>query len=334
MTQGDSARAAALLREHRRAAGLSQRRLAELAGVSIGVVRDLEQRRTSHLHAESVRRLADALVLDQGRALEFARAARTYHKNPAAERSGTGAGRGFRLAVLGPVTAWRGGERVGLGPARQRAVLRLLALTPNVAVHRKTIIDALWGDDVPASAVHLVQVYVNKLRQLLDPGCLLTSAGTSYELVAVRGQIDLIGARQLSLDVLSDTDAADLLTARLGRHRAAAEPGAVAALIALCAGLPVALVIAAARALAQPHLPLRGLAAELRAARTRLDALTTGDSATDVRSVFSWSYRSLSPPAARIFRLTGLHPGPSCQPKPPQASPASRFPQPAAPCGN
>src|ERR1700678_1414778 len=188
MTQDGNARAAALLREYRRAAGLSQRRLAELAQVSIGVVRDLEQRHTSWLRAESVRRLADALVLDERRALEFVRAA----TDTAAERPGQGPGGEFRLAVLGPVTAWRDGARIGLGPAGQRAVLGLLAVTPNVAVPRKTIIDALWGGDVPATAVHLVQVYVNRLRGLLDPGRLLTSAATSYELVAAGDQIDLM----------------------------------------------------------------------------------------------------------------------------------------------
>src|SRR5580692_7409915 len=188
MSPGGSARAAALLREYRRAAGLSQRRLAELAQVSIGVVRDLEQGHTSRLRTESVRRLADALVLDEGPALEFTRAA----TNTATEPPGSGLGGGFRLAVLGPMTAWHDGVRIGLGPARQRAVLGLLALTPNVPVPRKTIIDALWGDDVPATAVHLVQVYVNRLRQLLDPGRLSTSAGTSYELIAAEGQVDLM----------------------------------------------------------------------------------------------------------------------------------------------
>jgi DNA-binding SARP family transcriptional activator/tetratricopeptide (TPR) repeat protein len=636
MTRGGNARAAELLREHRRAAGLSQRRLAELAAVSVGVVRDLEQGHTSRLRAESVRRLAVALALDRGRALEFARAA----GKTAAERPDPGLGRGFGLAVLGPVTAWRDGVRIGLGPSRQRAVLGLLALTPNAPVPRKTIIDALWGDDVPATAVHLVQVYVNRLRRLLDPGRLLTSAGTSYELAAAEGEVDLMvyeahasraarthaagelgpaceayaraldawrgepladieilhahpavvalrqrrsdlvigyaraataagrpeevlprlrelaaaeplnerahaalmlalagsgqqaaalalfddlrrrlddqlgvrpgaelagaqqrvlrqdvpqipgrrppgsgprgggtvtapraprqlpatvpnfagraaefaaltrtlddgaggrgrimmitgvagvgkttlavrwahevarcfpdgqlyvnlrgfdpsgapvaaadavrgflvalsvpaemipaaadaqaglyrsllagqrmlvvldnardpaqvrpllpgsagcmvvvtsrnlmaglvaaeGAGQLSLDVLDDAEAAELLAGRLGQERATAEPEALAELTALCAGLPVALVIVAARAIAQRHLPLRVLAAELRGAKNRLDALTTGDCATDVRSVFSWSYLSLSAPAARLFRLAGLHPGPS-----------------------
>ena len=639
MTQGDNARAAALLRVYRQTAGLSQRQLAELAQVSIGVVRDLEQRRTSRLRAESVRRIADALILDQGRAREFARAAGPCHENPAAEKPGPTTDHGLKIAVLGPVTAWRDGVRFDLGPARQRAVLGLLALTPNVPVHRKTIIDALWGDDVPATAVHMIQVYVARLRRLLDPGRLETSAGTSYELVAADGQLDLMvfeahasraarahaagelglacgayaqaldtwradpladidvlhahpivvalrqrrsdlviryaeaatatgwheevlprlrelaaaeplnerahaalmlalagsgqqaaalalfddlrrrlddqlgvrpgaelaeaqqrvlrhevpqiassdlpesghhgrngtapvtprqlpakvpnfvgraaelatltkaldesgasgrsrimaitgvagvgkttlavhwahraaqcfpdgqlyvnlrgfdpsgspvaaadairgfltalsvpaevipaatdaqaglyrsiladkrmlvvldnardpaqvrpllpgsagclavvtsrtwlaglvaaeGARQLNLDVLDDAEAAELLTGRLGRGRTTAEPEALAELIAVCAGLPVALVIVAARAIGQPHLPLRVLAAELRDAKNRLDALTTGDSATDVRSVFSWSYRNLSAPAARLFRLAGLHPGP------------------------
>ncbi|HET9893436.1 MAG TPA: BTAD domain-containing putative transcriptional regulator [Streptosporangiaceae bacterium] len=647
MTQGDSVRAAALLKEHRRAAGLSQRELAELAQVSIGVVRDLEQCRTTRLRAESIRRLGGALGLDEGRAREFGRAAGPSGKRPGAGRPCPSLGAGFRLAILGPAAGWRDGGRIGLGPARQRAVLGLLALTPNVPVPRKTIIDALWGGDLPASAVHLVQVYVNRLRRLLGPGRLVTSAGSSYELVVTGGQLDLMvfeahaaraarahaagelgpaceayalaldtwrgepladievlqahpvvvalrqrrcdlviryaeaaitagwhekvlprlrelaaaeplnerahaalmlalagngeqaaalalfdelrrhlddqlgvrpgaeltdaqqrvlrhavpqrevpragpqtlagsrvsdgrhsavtvavaprqlpavvpdftgragelaalakalddsgagqrvrivtitgvagvgkttlavhwahhaarhfpdgqlyvnlrgfdpsgspvaaadavlgflaalsvpaemvpatadaqaglyrslladrrmlvvldnardpaqvrpllpgspgclvvvtsrswlaglvaaeGASQVSLDVLGDGEAAELLTARLGTQRAAAEPDAVAELIALCGGLPVALVIVAARAIAQQHLPLSVLAGELRAARSRLDALSTGDSATDVRSVFSWSYLSLSAPAARLFRLAGLHPGP------------------------
>jgi transcriptional regulator with XRE-family HTH domain len=49
MTQGEGGLAAALLKDYRRAAGLSQRRLAELAQVSVGVVRDLEQGRSSRL---------------------------------------------------------------------------------------------------------------------------------------------------------------------------------------------------------------------------------------------------------------------------------------------
>ena len=80
-------------------------------------------------------------------------------------------------------------------------------------------------------------------------------------------------------------------------QRLAAEPQAAAELIRLCARLPLALSIAAARAATNPGLSLADLAAEL--AMARLDTLATQDAATDVRAVFSWSYRNLSPPAAR-----------------------------------
>jgi tetratricopeptide (TPR) repeat protein len=90
----------------------------------------------------------------------------------------------------------------------------------------------------------------------------------------------------------------------------AAEPAVVDDIIASCARLPLALAVVAARAVAQPDKPLAALARQLRAARGGLDALADHDPGIDVRAVFSWSYLRLSPPAARLFRLLGLHPGP------------------------
>jgi tetratricopeptide (TPR) repeat protein len=78
----------------------------------------------------------------------------------------------------------------------------------------------------------------------------------------------------------------------------------------LCARLPLALGVTAGRAATRPGLSLAALAAELRDTRNRLEALEVGDTATDVRAVLSWSYEQLSEPAARMFRLLGLHPGP------------------------
>jgi tetratricopeptide (TPR) repeat protein len=89
----------------------------------------------------------------------------------------------------------------------------------------------------------------------------------------------------------------------------AAEPAAADEVITRCAGLPLALVIVAARAVTHPGLPLAALAEQLCHAQG-LDALVGDDVVTDVRAVFSWSYRAVSPPAARLFRLLGLHPGP------------------------
>src|SRR5487761_371110 len=118
------------------------------------------------------------------------------------------------------------------------------------------------------------------------------------------------GARLLQLDVLSEQEANELLVARLGKDRAAAEPWAVTELASLCARLPLALSVVVARAAAAPKLPLSSLAAELTELGGRLDALDAGDPAGNVRTVLSLSYRHLPETAARMFRLLGLHPGP------------------------
>jgi DNA-binding SARP family transcriptional activator len=117
-------------------------------------------------------------------------------------------------------------------------------------------------------------------------------------------------ARLLTLDVLSHTEAVQLLTTRLGTTRAAAEPEALSEIASLCASLPLALGVAAARAAARPGFPLAALAAELRDHGRRLDALDSDDPASSVRTVFGWSTGQLSDQAARMFRLLGVHRGP------------------------
>jgi tetratricopeptide (TPR) repeat protein/DNA-binding XRE family transcriptional regulator len=142
---------------------------------------------------------------------------------------------------------------------------------------------------------------------------LLPASPASLVVVTSRNQLTglaAVGARLLPLDVLPRAEAVQLLTARIGTARAAAEPGAIAEIATLCARLPLALAVASARAAARPGFPLTALAAELRGAADRLDALETGDPAASVRAVFSWSYQQLSPEAARMFRLLGAHPGP------------------------
>ncbi|HEV2450732.1 MAG TPA: tetratricopeptide repeat protein [Streptosporangiaceae bacterium] len=118
------------------------------------------------------------------------------------------------------------------------------------------------------------------------------------------------GARQITLDVLPDGEARELLTRRVGTKRARAEPGAVEELTQLCGRLPLALVVVAARAAARSAMPLAAAAAELTGTAARLGALQTGDPLTDVRTVFSWSYQHLGQEPARLFRLLGVCPGP------------------------
>jgi DNA-binding SARP family transcriptional activator/Tfp pilus assembly protein PilF len=118
------------------------------------------------------------------------------------------------------------------------------------------------------------------------------------------------GARPLTLDVLSRSEACQLLTDRLGTDRIAAEPDAVTALLDRCAGLPLALGIIAARAAIHPEIALAGLAADLGETTTRLDALDAGELAVNLRAVFSCSRDALPAPAAEAFGLLSLAPGP------------------------
>ncbi|MEU2735502.1 BTAD domain-containing putative transcriptional regulator [Streptomyces sp. NPDC007095] len=146
------------------------------------------------------------------------------------------------------------------------------------------------------------------VRPLLPgtPGCLtiVTSRNQLSGLVAAHA------AHSLTLRPLDTDEARELLIRRLGAERVAAEQEAVAEIIALCAGLPLALACVAARAATHPHFSLSAIAAELREAHGSLDAFIEADASADVGAVFSWSSRALSPDAARLFRLLGLHPGP------------------------
>jgi DNA-binding SARP family transcriptional activator len=143
---------------------------------------------------------------------------------------------------------------------------------------------------------------------------LLPASPGSLVLVTSRNQLSGLaaadGAQQLTLDVLTHAEAVHMLTARLGTARADAEPAAVERIARMCAGLPLALAVAAARAAARPRFALAALADELADAAGRLDALDAGDPDSSVRAVFSWSYQQLTDPAARMFRLVGIHPGP------------------------
>lgn len=116
-------------------------------------------------------------------------------------------------------------------------------------------------------------------------------------------------ARAIDLDVLSRDEAVSLLTGHLGADRVAAEPDAVTVLLDRCAGLPLALGVTAARAGAHPDFPLRALADELNAESTRLTALDAGELATNLRAVFTSSYRALDAATAEVFTLLGLAPG-------------------------
>jgi DNA-binding SARP family transcriptional activator/tetratricopeptide (TPR) repeat protein len=139
------------------------------------------------------------------------------------------------------------------------------------------------------------------------PGCLavVTSRNQMQGLVATEG------ARVVVTDLFNVDDARTMLARRVGQRRLDLEPAAVTEIIAACSQLPLALAVVAARIATQPSTSLASVAADLRSSRGILDVFANDDDmATDIRTIFSWSYAALSEQAARLFRLLAAHPGP------------------------
>lgn len=123
------------------------------------------------------------------------------------------------------------------------------------------------------------------------------------------GLVALHGSRRVEVAPLSPQDAKSLLLKLIG-PRATADPTAVGNLVEQCARLPLALRVAAELAVTRAATPLAHLASELRDRQRRLRLLNAGgDPRAAVRTVLSWSYRHLPPPAAKLFRALGWHTG-------------------------
>jgi DNA-binding SARP family transcriptional activator/Tfp pilus assembly protein PilF len=147
-----------------------------------------------------------------------------------------------------------------------------------------------------------------QVRPLLPGDSLCRVLVTSRD--QMRSLIAIEGARLVGLSPLSREDARDILSRRLGTARVKAEEEAVDRLIELCAGLPLALSVVAARAAIHATHSLASVVAELTESGNRLHALTDPDSVADARASLSLSCRELSPDAARLLRLSSVHPGP------------------------
>jgi DNA-binding SARP family transcriptional activator len=186
------------------------------------------------------------------------------------------------------------------------------------------LLRGLGTDRVPesiaeATAEYRSQIAGRKILVLLDnagsteqvrpllpatPGCLtlITSRNRLSGLVAREG------AQRIGLDTLDAETARALLIRLLGEHRVAAEPDQVAALIEVCAGLPLALRIAAAQLADEPHRAVADYLTEHRDRGLTVLALED-DEQTAVAAAFGLSYHHLAPDVRRLFRLAGLIPG-------------------------
>ena len=87
----------------------------------------------------------------------------------------------MQFRILGPIQALIEDEQAALGAPKQRGLLALLLVSRRV-VTAEQLIDGLWGEAPPASALQSLQVYVHGLRRALGAERIET-AGRGYRVV-------------------------------------------------------------------------------------------------------------------------------------------------------
>ncbi len=90
------------------------------------------------------------------------------------------------IAVLGPLQV--DGQPNGLSP-RDRVVLSALVVRAGESISTETLADALWGDELPASWVKVLQGCVVRLRKRLG-GAAIGSDGNGYRLALTDDELD------------------------------------------------------------------------------------------------------------------------------------------------
>ncbi|MFD3455854.1 BTAD domain-containing putative transcriptional regulator [Streptomyces sp. NPDC058691] len=134
--------------------------------------------------------------------------------------SGKDPGGALRFAVLGPVRAWRGGQPVPPGPPQQRALLGALLLRGGRPATAQELVDALWGEEPPPTALAALRSYAFRLRKALGPDALATVDG-GYVLHPV-DDFDLFRAEQHQSEAEKARATGDLAAARAELRRALA----------------------------------------------------------------------------------------------------------------
>ncbi|WP_157408336.1 BTAD domain-containing putative transcriptional regulator [Actinoplanes sp. N902-109] len=111
---------------------------------------------------------------------------------------------GLWLQVAGPLRLWRDGVEIDAGPRQQRRLLALLAVRGGQPASIADLIDLMWEDEAPASAVNIIHKYVGALRRIFEPdlrartsGSFLVPHGTGYQFAGGPDVLDLAAFREL-----------------------------------------------------------------------------------------------------------------------------------------
>lgn len=109
----------------------------------------------------------------------------------------------LRIQLLGPLRLWRGAAELDTGPRQQAYLLALLLAHDGLPIGRSELVDMMWGDRAPHSAVNVIHKYVGALRRLLEPALptrgassYLVRRGDGYLCTAGAGTLDLATFRQ------------------------------------------------------------------------------------------------------------------------------------------
>jgi tetratricopeptide (TPR) repeat protein len=142
---------------------------------------------------------------------------------------------------------------------------------------------------------------------------LVPASPSSITLVTSRSRLSGLiteGATTVDVAPLGADASITLLSNIVGADRVENERRQAERLVELCAGLPLALCLAAARLSTRPRLRIGAVVARLAEENDRLARLSTPDGEASVRNSFELSYRALGEPAAMLYRRLSLHPGP------------------------
>ncbi|HET6736369.1 ATP-binding protein [Mycobacterium sp.] len=106
----------------------------------------------------------------------------------------------LRLQILGPLRLWRDGVELDAGPRQQAYLLALLLAREGRPISTAELVDLIWGEEAPASALNVIHKYIGTLRRLLEPT--LSARETGSHLLR-RGNGYLFTAGSATLDVVS-----------------------------------------------------------------------------------------------------------------------------------
>ena len=95
----------------------------------------------------------------------------------------------MEFRILGPLEVWNGTRPVGLGGQRKRSTLAILLLNSNRVVSSERLIEELWGEHAPPTALQTVRVHVSQIRKALGTDVVRTLP-SGYVLEMEADQLD------------------------------------------------------------------------------------------------------------------------------------------------